>query len=199
MRPNDVIIGSVGLMALAWMFWPQDRPAAPVAQQVVAATTAPAPTPAATGAPTPAPDFPGVRYLPGGDPAIRAVETDPDNPVLVYARDMRPDVTSWVICPQPDPLIRARGAIAAGDPQALDAAVSGQGCFLATDGHGAVTAVHVQSLARVRWDWLVGTDLDTMTPQRLENSGREDWALSTQLGTMPGNRRVEPLIEAAFR
>lgn len=139
-----------------------------------------------------------VSFGPLVDYTTRAVVTDAENPVLVYVRDMQAGVTAFVLCPDPDPLLRARLGIASGDIAAIDAAIAGQGCFLATDGWGPITAVHLQRLARVRWTWLAGTDIDTNRPERLENSGREYWAISTQVGVMGTNAPIEPLIRAAF-
>lgn len=139
-----------------------------------------------------------VTYGPPVDSTMRDVITDAENPVLVFARDMRAGVTAFVLCPDPEPLVEARLGITMGDVAAIAAATAGQGCFLANDGWGAITAVHVNRLARVRWTWLAGIDIDTNTPERLEDSGREYWALSTQLGTMGTNDPIEPLIRAAF-
>lgn len=132
------------------------------------------------------------------DAAIKGVVTDPENPVLVYVRDMRPAVTRFVLCPEADTMLRVRGAVGGDDIQAISMAAEGEGCFLASDGHGAVVAVHVQNFVRVQFNWPAGNDIDSGAEERLENSGREYWVMSSQVGTMFGNERIEPLISAAF-
>lgn len=139
-----------------------------------------------------------VTYGPLVDFTMRDVVADPDNPVFVFVRDMRTEVSAFVLCPDPDPLVQARLGVTMGDAAAVLDATAGHGCFLASDGWGEITAVHVNRLARVRWTWLAGVDIDTDTSERLENSGREYWALSTQLGLMGTNDAIEPLIRAAF-
>lgn len=132
------------------------------------------------------------------DAAIKSVVTDPEEHVVVYVRDMRPEVARFVLCPEADTMLRVRGAIGSNDIQAVSLAAEGEGCFLASDGHGPVVAVHVQNFVRVRFNWLAGNDFDTGAEERLEYSGREYWAISSQVGTMYRNERIEPLISAAF-
>lgn len=146
-----------------------------------------------------APALAQVTYGPLVDFSMPDVITDAENPVVVVVRDMRIGVTAFVLCPEPEPLLQAMLGIGTGDVEAISAAIAGQGCFLANDGWGPISAVHIYSLARVRWTWLAGIDIDSNTPERLENSGREYWALSTQLGTMGANDPIESLIRAAFR
>lgn len=196
-KPVDIVAGLLVAAGMFWYFSPRDAATDGVASP---AATSGAASPEVSPTPASAPSiFAHVRYAQGDDPAIRLVETDAENPVFVYVRDMRPDVRGFVLCPDPDVMLRARGPVMAADGPALEDALSGQGCFVATDGWGQVIAVHVQSFAQVRWTWLAGADFDTMVPVRLESSGREYWAFSTQLGTMGTNDRVEPLIDAGFR
>ncbi len=132
------------------------------------------------------------------DPAIRTVVTDPDNPIIVHIGDMRSEVTRFVLCPEVETLMRARSAIFVGDLEGLSAAAGGQGCFLASDGRGTVTALHVMSYAQISFVWLAGNDFDTGAPERLENSGREYWAMSTQTFNTFGGEAIPQLIQRAF-
>lgn len=192
-RGNAVTI--LVFCGFAWTIWTRHQ-----------GDDAPAPAPpiaASVSTPAPAGDWVAARndiYVERTqDPAVRTIHTDPANPIFVYNRDMVPGVTRTVICPDPGPMLATRSAVAGNDMTALTAAAEGHHCILAMTASGPVTAVHLQRLVQVQFQIIVGEDFDTGQPLRLEPPDQPYWAISTQLGTVPDNDRLEPLIAAAFR
>ena len=139
-----------------------------------------------------------LNFVESDDPAVRLLETDPENPVTVYIRDMRIGVTRYLLCPEPRPILDARLPLASGDFVALEIAATGHGCLLAVDGWGYVDAVHVNNLVAVEFPWLAGNDFDTGAEVELEDSGRVYWVEEVQVGTLGDNHRLRPFIRAAF-
>ncbi|SUZ33911.1 hypothetical protein ROE7235_03692 [Roseibaca ekhonensis] len=138
------------------------------------------------------------EFVDGAIPGVREIVRNDDTNPMVYVRDMSPGVTGFVLCPNPDHLIFGRRSVVENDIEAVARRIQGEGCFIANDGWGRLTAVHSQNVVRIQFWWLVGTDFDTGIEERLERSGRQYWAYSYQVGTMGENERVEPIIRSAF-
>ena len=130
---------------------------------------------------------------------VRLVATDPEEPIFVYVRDMRPEVNGYVICPDVEIMSNVRFAAGSDDQRQLDMIAAGKGCLVARDGWGYAHAVHILNFVGIRFRHLVGNDFDTGSRVEFEDPDQIYWAASFQVGTMPANDRVEPLIRAAFR
>lgn len=133
------------------------------------------------------------------DHNTRLVETSPDDPIVVIIGDSQPDVTGYLLCPDPLTVEEARFAMSEGDRSQLDDVSRGKDCFIAAAGWGYVVAVHRLNLVEIRFLGLAGNHYDTGEYEEFEGAEPVYWAASYQVGTMPDNDRVEPLIRAAFR
>ncbi|HHX89918.1 MAG TPA: hypothetical protein GX700_09150 [Paracoccus sp.] len=130
---------------------------------------------------------------------VRLVATNPEEPISVYVRDMRPEVNGYVICPDVEIMSDVRFAAGSDDPRQLGMIAAGKGCLVASDGWGYAHAVHILNFIGIRFRHLVGNDFDTGTRVELEDPDQLYWAASFQVGTMPANDRLKPLTRAAFR
>lgn len=137
-------------------------------------------------------------FVETGDPMVREIQTDPDNPIMANIGDLT-GASRFILCPDPETIRASRLPLNQGNTQALGAVLAGRGCFLATDGWGTLVAVHRGNVAALSFRWLAGTQNDTGLDERLENSGRVYWAHPHQVFVRhPGSNRVEPLIRRAF-
>lgn len=103
-----------------------------------------------------------------------------------------------LLCPSTDTMMNARTAIFSGNVKAIISATEGQACLLGEAGSwGMITAAHRFKYARLKFNWLVATDIDTLRKVRLENPAQVYWAYSFNLRDRSG-KKIEPVLQAAF-
>lgn len=133
---------------------------------------------------------------------ISGVLTDPENPVMMHIGSRERGISQFLLCPDPEIIRESRRFLVSSDFDDLARVIDGKGCFIATDGWGWLHEVHRGNVASVRFEWLAGIDVDSMTEERLESTGRIYWAHLHQLSITHGagqESRIEDLIRYAFR
>lgn len=205
--PGLVLIGLIAWGG--WFLFLRADPATPAAESASAPVSAEfaAPEPHAVAVRTNDIEQPSVPAIVDradlvfsvtDDHNTRLVDTATDDRIAVIIGDSQPDVTGYLLCPDPLTLEEARFAMNRGDPSHLDFVSRGNGCFIAAAGWGYVVAVHRLNFVKIRFLGLAGNHYDTGEYVEDESEEQVYWAASYQVGTLDGNSRLEPLIHAAF-
>lgn len=145
-------------------------------------------------------DRPGLSFAETDDFMVKEVVLPEGDAIFAYVRDMRPEISVYIVCPDPDDMLVVRRMVSGSDGDLYDF-VLGRGCIAATGGHGIITHVHRSRIMRLKFWHLVGYDFDKGIEIDIEYPETEYWVMSVQLGTMfttPVNQRVEPLVDLAW-